>query len=501
MNTITVKILTVLLSIFIIITVVSQIWMALDVKYVTETAKSYSSATKETFYGIFVRDEELIKYSGGGSVSYSVSDGSKVANNAVVACIYSSDEDIKINSAIERIEEEISLLESAQSPGTTEAAQPEFMSALIDEEYQRITSELARNEINDISRNRDNYLSLLSIYQIVIGENRNYDERLDSLYQQLNVLKGQRKNPMREVRTDNTGYFVSYTDGYENILNTSNIGELTAERIKEITETETHGGKGSESGTIGKLIDGYQWKMVGIINNSQAEFSGGDSVKLRFATTSDTVTAKVESITDTDNPEESIIVISCEQLTFDLVRRRVERVDMILHDYDGIKVPRSALRFDRDNEKGVFVLVGQLPVFKKIDTVFECDEYLLSKKTSDSDHLSIYDEIIISGVDTEEYYARIDSEAADSEGASRGDGDKTDDSGEKEEIPVYSEDNLGEPDSSKFGKDKDKNVETDDEENNSDESGDEESGGDDENNEDSEPQEEIEADPEDAGGI
>ena len=179
MNTITVKILTVLLSIFIIITVVSQIWMALDVKYVTETAKSYSSATKETFYGIFVRDEELIKYSGGGSVSYSVSDGSKVANNAVVACIYSSDEDIKINSAIERIEEEISLLESAQSPGTTEAAQPEFMSALIDEEYQRITSELARNEINDISRNRDNYLSLLSIYQIVIGENRNYDERLD----------------------------------------------------------------------------------------------------------------------------------------------------------------------------------------------------------------------------------------------------------------------------------------------------------------------------------
>ena len=36
MNTVTVRILTVLLSIFIIVTVVSQIWIALDVKYVTE---------------------------------------------------------------------------------------------------------------------------------------------------------------------------------------------------------------------------------------------------------------------------------------------------------------------------------------------------------------------------------------------------------------------------------------------------------------------------------
>ncbi len=440
MNTATVRILTVLLSIFIIITVASQIWIAVDVKYKTETAMSYSSATKETFYGIFVRDEKLIRYSGSGTVSYSVPDGSKVANNAVVACIYGSEEDIKINSAVKELEEEIALLESAQSPGTTEDAKPEFMSALIDEEYQHIATDLARKDISRLSKSRNNYLSLMSIYQIVIGESRNYNDRLDLLYQQLNQLKGQQKRPQREVTVDNTGYFVSYTDGYEDILNTQNITELSAERIKEITETERNGGKGTSSDIIGKLIDNYDWKMVGIINNSQAAFNSGDQVKLRFSSTSDTVTARVEQITDTEDPEESIVIISCDQLTFDLVRRRVERVDMILHDYDGIKVPRSALRFDRDNERGVFVLVGQLPVFKKIDTIFECDEYLLSKKTSDADYLSIYDEIILTGVDTEEYYARIDAEAADQD-------DKRPDMPEPEDvIPVYSKDNIGSPD-------------------------------------------------------
>ena len=458
MDTVTVRILTVLLSFFIIITVASQIWLAVDVKYKTETAMSYSSATKETFYGIFVRNEELIKYSGGGTVSYSVPDGSKVANNAVVACIYASEDDIKINSAIERLEKEIALLESAQSPGTTEEVKADFMSGLIDEQYQHIATDIAKNDISEIAKNRDSYLSLMSIYQIVIGENRNYNARLDELYQQLNILKGRSKRPLREVSVDNTGYFVSYTDGYEDILNTESITELDAARIKEIIETETNGGKGSDNGTIGKLIDSYDWKMVGIIDNSQAAYSAGDTVKLRFSSTSDTVNAHIDLITDTEDPQESIVFISCDQLTFDLVRRRVEKVDMILHDYDGIKVPRSALRFDRDNEKGVFVLVGQLPVFKKIDTIFECDDYLLSRKTSDNDYLSIYDEIILTGVDTEEYYARIDAEEADAESAHRPPKDK-----QEEEIPVYSKDNIGSPDDD--GEDYDEDKKSDDEDN------------------------------------
>lgn len=429
MNSVTVRVLTVLLSLFAIITVASQIYIRVHQQYQTQTAAASSSATMQSFYGVFVRDEKPIMYTGTGAVSYPMPDGGKAANGSVVAYIYGSEEDIIINGRIEELKDEISLLESAQSPGTTEVAQPEFLSSLIEENYQTISTDLAKKDLSRLSSERDSFLSLMSIYQITIGDAVNFDDRIDELYRSLNELEGRKKTPQREITADSTGYFVSYTDGYENTLNTENITELTADDIKQIIEDENSDKSKRSEKSIGKLIDGYGWKMVGIIDNSDATFSPGDSVKLKFASTSDTVTAAIERITETDDPNESIVQLDCEEMTFDLVKHRVEHVEMILHDYEGIKVPREALRFDKNNNKGVYVLLGQRVMFKKLDVIFECSDYLLSRITADSEYLNIYDEIIISGVDTAEYLLTNDTEEAPPE---------EEESDETEEIPVYS---------------------------------------------------------------
>lgn len=425
MNTVTVKVLTVLLSLFAILTVASQIYIRVHQQYQTETAAASSSATMQSFYGIFVRDEKSITYSGSGAVSYPMPDGGKAANGSVVAYIYDSEEDIIINGRIEALKEEISLLESAQSPGTTELAKPAFLSPLIEETYQTISTDLAKKDLSSLDSERDSFLSLMCIYQITIGEAVDFDDRIDELYRQLNELEGRKRSPKREITADSTGYFVSYTDGYENMLNTENITELTADEIKQIVSDENSDNSKKSDKSIGKLIDGYGWKMVGIIDNSETTFSPGDTVKLKFASTSDTVNAVIERITDTDDPNESIVQLDCEEMTFDLVKHRVEHVEMILHDYEGIKVPREALRFDKNNNKGVYVLLGQRVMFKKLDVIFESSDYLLSRITSDSEYLNIYDEIIISGVDTEEYLLTNDTD------------DTPEDDEPEEEIPVY----------------------------------------------------------------
>ncbi len=327
------------------------------------------------------------------------------------------------NSRIERVSEEINLLESAQSPGTTEVAQPDLMSSLIDENYQTIATDLAKKDLSELSKERNSFLSVMNIYQISIGAEKNFNTRLDELYRELNELKSRQANPKKEITSDRTGYFVSFADGYEDILNTENISEITSEQIKEIVSAEKAGESKADKNCIGKLIDGYGWKMAGIIDNSDNTYSAGDTVKLRFASTSDSVTARIESITETNVPEESVICLDCDEMTFDLVKHRVERVEMILHDYEGIKVPRDALRFNKDNEKGVYILLGQRVLFRKLDIIFECDDYILSKLTSDTSYVNVYDEIIISGVDTAEYLSA-------EEEFTYGDD-------EEEEIPLY----------------------------------------------------------------
>ncbi len=401
MNTVTVRILVFLLSLFILITVFSQISMQFKDSYVTETAVMYSSAEKISFQGVYIRNESVVRGGKTGVLSYPNADGSKVANGSPVAYVYRSENDIYVDHRIEQLKEERELLESAQNPGTTEVAEPKFISSLIDNEYQNIAILIAENNLEDLEKERKELQTLMDIYHIVINEETDFNDAIASLDSEISILESQRKEPVDVITTENTGYFISHTDGYEGSLSFDSIGSLTVDRIKEIIKEPD---KGSSGGTVGKLVDGYDWKMAGIIDPKAADFKIGNSVTVKFTSTPDTVTATIEDIIDSDDPSESVIIISCDELTFDLVQRRVERVELILNDYEGIRVPRNAIRFDKDNQKGVYILLGQRIAFKKIETIYECEEYILSKATSDTSYVSIYDDIITEGEISEDLY-------------------------------------------------------------------------------------------------
>ncbi len=394
MNTITVRILVFMLSLFILVTFFSQISMQFKDNYVTETAVTYSSAEKVSFQGVYIRNESVIRGSASGVLSYPNADGSKIANGSVVAYVYKSENDIYVNHRIEQLKEEVSLLESAQNPGITEVAKPTFISSLIDDEYQTIAVLIAKNDLETLSKERKQLQTLMDIYHIVIDEETDFNDAISGLNSEISDLERQRRNYTDVITADSTGYFVSHTDGYENILSLDDIGNLTADKIREVISEPQ---KESSAYDVGKMVDGYEWKMAGLIDPKAADFKVGSSVTVKFASTPDTVTAVIDDIIETDDPDENIIIISCDELTFDLVQRRVDRVEIILNDYEGIKVPREAIRFDKNNEKGVYILLGQRISFRKIDPVYECDEYILSKITSDTSYVSMYDDIITKG--------------------------------------------------------------------------------------------------------
>ena len=103
-------------------------------------------------------------------------------------------------------------------------------------------------------------------------------------------------------------------------------------------------------------------------------------------------------------------------MSSDFVRHRAEQVSLIKGEYEGIKVPRSAIRF-RDieetvtdektgeettqvtNYRGVYVMDGEKIIFKKLDVVYEGDDYVLSSLHADDDYLILYDSIIVEGID------------------------------------------------------------------------------------------------------
>lgn len=397
MDTITGKVLVLILSVFMLVTVFHQFVQIFEDDYTTETATVYSSAEKVTFNGVYIRNETVVSGGKSGVLSYPSSDGSKVAKDSVVAYVYKSANDIYINQQIESLKNEVEILKKEQSPGTTVVAQPEFISSLIDEKYRTITTLAARNDLSSLRSESDDFQMLMGIYQIVIGEETDYNDRIEQLEKQIKLLEAKQNNPIDIITVPNSGYFISYVDGYEDILSTDKISSITADDIKEVIKNDGYNAAKASKKAVGKIVDDYEWDLVGIVNPKDASFNPGKEVKVKLSSTPDLLTAKIADVIETDDPEECVIVLSCEKLNFNLVQYRTERVEIILDDFNGIKVPREAVRFNKNNEKGVYVLLGQRIAFKKVDVIYECDEYLLSAITSDTSYISVYEDIILSG--------------------------------------------------------------------------------------------------------
>jgi hypothetical protein len=76
------------------------------------------------------------------------------------------------------------------------------------------------------------------------------------------------------------------------------------------------------------------------------------------------------------------------------VGQRALSAKLIFDEYQGIRVPRSALRFQGD-DKGVYVMLGKDISFKKINVIYEGDDFVLSENTSNEEYLLLYDQILL----------------------------------------------------------------------------------------------------------
>lgn len=381
---------------------------------ITESALMADASASAEFNGVFIRDEQPVSYSGNGVLSYNVLDGGRVGNGTVIAQIYPTDEQIKINREIESLENELSILNKIQNPGTLESAQPASLSSSIEETYRNIIYCRDTGDYDSISTDMDELLIYLSTYQIITDDSIDFTPRINDINSKLTELRAGSLSPSEQLISDRSAYFVSYCDGYEDVLTKENVGSLTIEQLRSVADCK------EDSPTVaGKLIDGYEWYLAGIIDNSRKEYNVGDSVTLRFESVSETFKAVIIDVRDEGDPSESIIVVSCDQFNYDLVQHRTENVELVKGDYSGLKVPREAIRFlpaeeeitDEDtgitsivttNYKGVYILEGEQVEFRKLDVIYEGSDYVLSAvHEDDKSYLALYDDIIVEGVDSD----------------------------------------------------------------------------------------------------
>ena len=378
---------------------------------VTESAIMTEASSSTDLRGVFIRDEQIITYGGGGVISYGVPDGGRLGKGSVIAEIYSSDDQIKIKREISNLEKDLSLLSKMQNPGTIESVQPANLSSDIEKTYRNLVYNSDNGSFNEIESDRDDFLVLLSTYQIVTDESIDLLTRTNDINNRISELNAESVSPNEVITSDRSAYFVSYCDGYEETLNRDCIDSLTIEQLNGIDNKRE-----KFDNVIGKLVDGYSWYIAGVVDNSKKIYQ----IKLKFEYSADTFDAEIVQLKDNGDPSQTIIVASCEQFTYDLVQHRCANVELIEGTYKGLKVPREAIRFvpieekevDEEtgitttvtkNYKGVYVREGEQVSFRKIDVIYEGTDFVLSDvHKGDSSYLALYDDIMLEGVDSDE---------------------------------------------------------------------------------------------------
>jgi len=427
MNSRTAKLLLVILTLFMTLTVINVVVHIFQNDYDTETAIEFSASNSITFKGVYVRDEQIISSNVEGVISYAVNDGGKLSLGETVAQIYTDENQIQINDRIAAIDQEIALLEKIQNPGTQEVAQPAYLASLIDEKYKDIIFCKETGNLSKFSSEKEELLVYLSTMQYVTKEISDFKDKISSLKSERANLMAQKKNPVSEVKASRPAYFASYVDGYEGDITYSSIEKMTSSEIKNITDYTK---KTYPSMVVGKLINGYQWKLVGVINDKKDLFEARDEIKLYFPLSDKTITAEIESVRDGDEEGEKIITAVCSEMSYDFVQHRVETVEIQDKEHKGIRISRNAIRVEsnpdrifgppniikNDNHdgtfsytlpepvndvKGVYIRLGEKIVFKKIDVIFEGDDFVISRATTDSSYVQLYDDTIVGGLSLE----------------------------------------------------------------------------------------------------
>lgn len=415
MNSHTAKLLLAILITFMSLTVINVVVHIFKNDYVTETVVAISTSNSVVFKGVYIRDEEVMTYDGNGVISYAVDDGGRLSTGETAAYVYNDDKQIRINERIAEIDAEIAVLKKIQNPGTQEVAQPAYLASLIDEAYKSIIYDKESGNLERLKSEKEELLIYLSTMQYVTQEIYNFSDNIAVLEAERHELELELEKPLDTITVPYSSYFVSYCDGYENILDFKKAETLTPSEIRSVTDFNE---EKAPKNSIGKLVNGYSWKIIGIIEDSKDFFKEGNSIKLYFPSSDNTLDAVIESVRSGDTETEKIITILCTDMSYDFVQHRVETIEIKDDEYKGIRIPRDAIYVKEEEVEqpnpitkemerkkvsvpGAYIKHGEKVIFKKIDPIFQGEDFVVSKVRTDDEYVQLYDDTIVGGLTLE----------------------------------------------------------------------------------------------------
>lgn len=369
--------------------------------------------------GLVVRNEEYVDSSAKGVLVYSVSDGDKVTVGGTIATEYNNEQDVAALSRIDEIDEKIAFLKSLSGASNTFNVGIDTMNSQLNDKLIYLEKQINSRSFDTIHSAEEDLMTSVYRKQMVTGQQGDFSEKIAELESERASLESSTGKPIGTIKSESSGYFVSTVDGYEKAIDATKLDRMTYDDFNSIEPDESQ-----TSGHIGKIIKGVNWYMVCPLSNDEAANISRNSesitIRMPYAMSED-IPAKVLSVNQSSDGENSIVVFQCNYMNTGISRVRKEPVEIVVNTYEGLKISKKALHDDEiertvtdkdGNSKtetatvqGVYVEYGNELVFKEVDIIFAGDDYIICNETPaegtlfNGSTVTLYDKVVVEGGD------------------------------------------------------------------------------------------------------
>lgn len=380
-----------------------QIYSAVYSPYQTETVTQLSHEDKIEVEGMFLRSEETVEANHSGLiVHYLYSDGQKVGAGGTVAELYSSESDVLNYEKIKELENRLLLLQESQDQSSVLVTNADQITTQINNKLRELSGAIYKNDAALIEDCKNDLQILLNRRNIITEKEKDFNEYISQIKTEINTLKSKIKNSYKGIRANKNGNFVISTDGYEKIAKYNDISSMSAMDIEKFIKESSPEAVSDKS--IGKLITDFNWHYSMILPIDEKEYNErikvGTTLKMRFNDVSDEIINVTVSkvVIDEENKKMAVFVKS-NHLTPEFCSARREKADIIFSTARGYKIKTSAVKYDDEGNKGVYVVIGKQMFFRKISVIYEKTDYVVCEISGGNGGLKQFDDVIVKGTD------------------------------------------------------------------------------------------------------
>lgn len=348
------------------------------------------------FQGFVVRDEEIISSSHSGAVIPLVKDGKRVAKEDYIAVVCSNEDDASAYKELKNAEKELNrYLAISNNDGAFEL-DAEKLNTEISAAYKEMMEKISAGVYDELDSSTVAFAEKSASKQILSEGSVDVAAQITALENKIKTLESQ-KIAYSPVTAPASGYYINSADGYENTVNYNDVKLMNVQQIESAVDSQP---QEIAAGSLGKLVGSYRWYVIGTADKQYYDrFSGKKKISVNFPESGiRNVSMDIESVKTQD--DKIIIILSCDLMNEVYANIRSETVEVVSVSGSGYKVPVQAVRFDDENNPGVFVLRGKIINFIKVETLYSDGEYAIIDSLDETgERLSLYDDVIIKGKD------------------------------------------------------------------------------------------------------